>query len=202
MDIDPHIEVFPATEPASRSEAFQVRFNGYKRYFSGVEACTDELDHLPQTTLMLARHKFEGPLGTLRIIDRRKGTIELDQFLDLSRLLGEKARSCAEATRFSVPQGPHAKVVKLLLWKAFMRFCKAGEVQRMIVWTKPAASRDYRFLMFQSLGIEGKFRHPILGNREHETFVTEMEDADSRFSSSHHPLHKFMFAHHHPQIHL
>jgi hypothetical protein len=130
------------------------------------------------------------------------GHSELDHFLDISRLLGEKAQSCVEANRFSVPPGPHAKAVKLLLWKSIMRFCTIHKIERMIVYTKEAASRDYRFLLFQSLGAEGKFKHSILGNCEHETLVTEVADADARFKSSSHPLHEFMFVRHHPQIRL
>jgi hypothetical protein len=202
MHIDPLIEVFPATTPQARLEAFQVRLKGYRRYFNSLEECMDDLDYSPQTTLLLARHKFGGPLGTIRIVDRRRGSVELDKFLDLDDLLGGTARSCAEATRFSVPPGPHAKVVKLLLWKAFMRFCKSEGIGRMVVWAKAAASRDYRYLLFQSLGAHGNFQHPVLGSYEHETFITEMADVEERFKNAAHPLHDFMFVQQHTQIRL
>jgi putative hemolysin len=200
MEILPVIII--AADPSKRHEALKIRLKGYRRYFSTIHDASDHFDEADNVTLLLAVHPVDGTVGCMRVLDRRLGPVELDDFLDLDRLLGASAGSIAEATRLSVPPGPHAKVTKLLLWKAFQELCRKRHIERMIVWTRAAASRDYRALLFETLGDKGKFQHPVLGGYVHETFVTAMADVEKRFAAARHPLHNFMFVEQNHEIDL
>jgi hypothetical protein len=186
------ITIRRAETPEDRETVFRVRFAGYRKYFQQPADVVDEFDHAPNCTLLLA--ELDGqPVGTMRILERTTGPVELDRFLDLDGLLNGSARNVAEATRLSVPHHPQSRWVKMLLWKSFMHQCRRNGISHMAIWAKRTAGRDYRNLLFTSLGPVGTFSHRQLGGVQHETFVNDLRDVEDRFRDAGHPLYEFMF---------
>lgn len=192
-----YITVFAAESQEDRRSAYQLRMMGYRKYFTHDEMAIEPFDSQKNCTLLLALSGNGIPLGTMRIMDRRHGGLEIDKYLDLDAILGGNSHSVAEATRLSVPSSPSSRLVKLLLWKAFFEYCETHHVERMVVWAKRSASKDYRRLLFESLGASGIFNHPLLGGLSHESFVTDLRDVRERFLAAGHPLHDFMFVEKH-----
>ena len=73
--------------PEDQKKAQQLRNRGYRMYFGADPASSDDEKMKPNETTYLAVDKLDNPLGTIRVLDRRKGEIELDHFLDVDALL-------------------------------------------------------------------------------------------------------------------
>ena len=48
------LSIFPATSPAEREKAFDVRYQGYEKYYGCRADVIDEYDSAPNATLLLA----------------------------------------------------------------------------------------------------------------------------------------------------
>ena len=92
--------------PEDREKALKVRMEGYKMYFGSNHTPADDKKVKPNETTYLAVDKFDNPIGTIRVLDRSKGEIELDHFLDVDALLNTREQPCAEATRFAISKHP------------------------------------------------------------------------------------------------
>ncbi|QTN31206.1 hypothetical protein HZ994_02300 [Akkermansiaceae bacterium] len=180
-------------------EAMIVRQKGYRRYFSKVEEVIDCFDTADHSALLLARCPEGNPVGTIRVLDRSRGEIELDRFVDVEQVAGLDAGRMVEATRLSVPAGPWARMTKLLLWKAVMEHGRRVEARRLVVWVRKGAARDYRFLLFDKVPGELGFKHHTLGGHHHQILWTDLADVDERFEAAGHPLHGFMFRESHSE---
>ena len=180
--------------------AIRVRHVGYAKYGLSLEQVSEPLDTSPQATILIAEDEQGQTVGTMRILDRTLGMLELDTYVDLTALLSPHQCLCAEATRLSVPASPLSPCIKNALWKAYHRYCLANQLTTMVIWARPAAARDYRMLMFEDLGPNGSFVHPVLGNRRHNTFALDLTTAESQYREVQHPLHAFLFCQKHANI--
>ena len=183
-------------------KVFEVRWQGYKKYFSCKNDCIDNLDFSPQTILLLAEDEHHNPVGTLRIIDRRYGNIELDKFIDVDSLLPEDEKSCIEATRFSIPKHPDSKLIKHLLWKSALLYCQINRINIMIKSVRPCAARAYRALLFENVGPAGIYNHTLLGNLEHHTYKLNISKKRNVMKQYNRSLYDFFFVEDHRNINV
>ncbi len=183
-------------------KVFEVRWQGYKKYYSCKDENTDNFDFSPQAILLLAEDEHHNPVGTLRILDRRYGSIELDKFIDVDSLLSEDEKSCIEVTRFSIPKHPDSKSIKLLLWKGLLLYCQINRINSIIKSVRPCAARAYRTLLFENVGPAGIYNHTLLGNLEHHTYklnIVKKRDLMKHYNRS---LYDFFFVEDHRNINV
>jgi hypothetical protein len=181
-------------------KVFHVRWEGYKKYFKSEEENMDEHDFSSETTLLLAEDRHHNPVGTMRILDRRYGSIELDKFVNLNSFLSEGERVCIEATRFSIPKHPQSKLIKLLLWKSLLLYCQINHIDTILMSVRPAAARSYQCLLFENVGPSGAYRHSLLKNLEHQTYKCNISDRKKVIKKVNWPLYHFFFIEDHSNI--
>lgn len=161
----------------------------------------DGYDLASNMTLLLAEDERRHPCGTLRILDRRFGDIELDEFLDVNSLLPENERLCIEASRFSIPPHPNAKLIKLLLWKALLLYCLGNGITTIVISIRPQSARLYRCLFFDDLGSSGIYCHSLLGNLEHHSYKHNIAEKRPVLKAKSPFLYNFLYEEYHPNIH-
>ncbi len=189
-----------ARSPEDIQEVYRLRSCGYKKYSLKEDHLRDDLDSGSGAVLLLATRSDGCPAGTLRILDRRFSQIELDSFVPVDELLPPDRQPVAEATRFCVPFASDAKWIKLALWKAFFCYCVESKIKTMLISVRSGASRDYRSLLFESLGKRGMYVHSLLGSHAHETYAFDVSNGPELYRSTQHPLHGFFVLQDHPNI--
>ena len=70
-------------------KVFEVRWLGYQGYWKSRYEVKDKNDTAPNAIQLLANNEDDYPIGTIRILDRNNGEIELDSFLDVDSLLSD-----------------------------------------------------------------------------------------------------------------
>ncbi|MEW5803365.1 MAG: GNAT family N-acyltransferase [bacterium] len=184
-------------------KVFQIRYEGYKKYYKSEDENMDQNDFSSHACLLLAEDKHHNPVGTIRILDRRYGKIELDNFVNLDSFLPEgKSLNVIEATRFSIPNHLDSKLIKMLLWKALFLYCQVNHIDTIIMSARPAAARSYRCLLFENVGSLGVYKHPLLGNLEHQTYKCIISEKKHQAKEKNWPLYQFFFVKDHPNIKL
>jgi len=179
--------------PEEKELAYDIRWAGYRKYFSAREEVIDHYDSLESSILLLAKNETGVPVGTIRFIDRRFHPIELDSFLDLEKIIPAHLLPCIEPTRFSVPKHSNSYGIKLALWKTLLLYCQANAIPSMILCIRPGASRDYKKLECQSLEESGRFNHPLLGKFEHQTYVCNIALAKEKFLKNNDNYYEFFY---------
>jgi len=200
LGLEETITVRKAVTVEDMVKVFHVRWEGYKKYFKSEEENMDEHDFSSETTLLLAEDKHHNPVGTMRILDRRYGSIELDKFVNLNSFLSEGERVCIEATRFSIPKHPQSKLIKLLLWKSLLLYCQINHIDTILMSVRPAAARSYQCLLFENVGPSGAYRHSLLKNLEHQTYKCNISDRKKVIKKVNWPLYHFFFIEDHSNI--
>jgi len=198
--LDGDISVHVAKSAEDLNKVFNIRWEGYKKYPIKKEEIIDQYDFSPNMTLLLAEDEYGSAVGTLRILDRRFGEIELDKFVDVDSFVSEKEGNCVEATRFSIPNHPDVKLIKHLLWKALLSYCLIGGINVIIYSVRPQASRIYRRLLFENVGPFGVYHHPLLGNSLHHTFKCVISKKKGVLKMTDPALYDFFFKEDHPNI--
>ena len=184
------IRVREARTPEDLRKARQLRAEGYKMYFA---AGNDAMAHdktKPNETTFLAVDRNDHPVGTLRVLDRSKGKIELDDFLDVDTLLDENEKPCAEATRFTIRKHPKGIIIKILLWRACFKFCQSRNIRSMLISSRPIIAKNYTYLLFKDVGPRGVYRHNHLKNKKHHTYKLNFSQARDLWIKLKHPLYK------------
>jgi hypothetical protein len=176
--------------PEDREKALQVRARGYNVYG---ELDPEEAVAKPNETTFLAVDQDDYPVGTVRVLDRSKGKIELDNFIDVDSLLTDKEKPCAEATRFAIPKHPKSLVIKLMLWRSCLDYCLLNNIKTGLISSRSIIAKNYSFLLFKDLGKEGTYRHKHLKNIEHRTYKMDVGKMPLLWRRANHPLYKFMF---------
>lgn len=179
---------------------YELRYRGYAKYFTDLAQVQEPLDLSPGAVLLLATDMEDKALGTIRILDRRYGLVELDSFISVDQLLPPGRHPVAEATRFSVPTCIASKWAKLALWKAYFCYCRDTSLQTMLISIRKSAERDYKRLLFEKTGSAGKFLHPKLGSLLHETWILDVQTSKSRHKECNHPLYNLFHEDEHPNI--
>ncbi len=183
------------------NRVFDVRWAGYKKYFNNKEESIDKYDYAPNVTLLLAEDGSHEAVGTMRILDRRHGKIELDEFIEVDSLIPDSEKPCAEVTRFSFSKHLKSKLIKLLLWKAVFQYCQTSDINTMIISMPAAAARDYqRLFLLEDTGPSGVYHHQRLGNEELHTYKCDIPRTLEFLRSSKHPLYDFFCTDNHSNI--
>lgn len=159
-------------------------------------------DQRSNATLLLAESRGDGQaLGSLRILASERGRLMVEDRIDLPPSL--KSRSLAEASRLAVRAGRNATLVRLMLWKAFHRYCLAAQVDTMLIAVREPAARQYEWLGFHdALHASGRFSLDGRGIATHRLMTLGVFEAHQRSLRVGHPLHDFFFVERHPEIDL
>lgn len=187
------ITVKEVRTPEDRRKALQLRERGYRMYFDSGGGAAAHDKPLPNETIFLAVDQNDTPVGTLRVLDRTKGKIELDDFLDVDSLLDEKEKPCAEATRFTIAKHPKAVLIKILLWRAYFKYCQSRNIRTMLISSRQIMAKNYTYLLFKEIELKGIYRHSHLKNKEHRTYKMNIPNLRNLWIQAKHPLFKFMF---------
>ncbi len=186
-------QVKPATTSQDHKLARELRQKGYHMYFRESQPIPPEIPLPNETTFLAIEIGKNVPVGTLRVLDRSKGKIELDHFLQIDKLLTPAEHPCAEATRFTIPfQHPESLTIKLLLWKAFFDYCVQHRIATMLISSRPFFARMYTYLFFEDIGSAGEYRHTHLKNKVHRTYKLHLHGLKERWHSHGHTLYGFM----------
>lgn len=189
-----------ATTEEELQQVFDLRWEGYHKYFNSRQELVDDLDFGPNVTLLLAKDAQNQALGTMRILDQRIGQIELEKFMDINLLLTDAEIPCAEATRFSIPIHPRSLDLKLALCKGFYLYCTHHGIKTALISVRSSATRDYNRLLFEDTGPNGIYSHTMLGNILHYTYKLNITQAAHIYKTTQHPLYDFFCVKEHPDI--
>lgn len=194
------VTVRVARSDADRSRVFELRSRS--RHTACDAVAPDAWDRLPNATLLLAESTCDGEaLGSLRILAGDRGPLMVDGLLELPSSM--KRQSVAEGSRLVVRDGCNARHVRLMLWKAFHRYCLAAQVQTILIAARDAAALEYEWLGFRDVFADGRRFAPrgrdVATHRLLRLDVAEVYDSMQR---SGHPLLEFFFVDRHPEIDL
>jgi hypothetical protein len=117
--------------------------------------------------------------------------VELPHWLDGSR---------SEANRLAIVEGHVGRVVKLVLFKAYYKFCLQAGIEWMVIVARKPLDRQYEALLFTDVfdGLFIPMRH--CGDIPHRVLAFEVREARARWQAARHPLFNFMVRTHHPDI--
>ena len=162
----------------------------------------DTWDLRSNATLLLAESRIDGDaLGSLRILASERGRLMIEDRIALPASL--KAVSVAEASSLAVKAGRDATLVRLMLWKAFHRYCLAAQVDTMLIAVRESALRQYEWLGFHDpQPVPVRFSPDGTGAATHRLLTLGVFEAHERSLQGGHPLHDFFFVEHHPEIDL
>lgn len=165
-----------ATTTEDYERVIDVRWEGYKGYFKKRDDVLDPLDLGRNSTLLLATDSQNRTVGTMRLLDRREGPIELENFLDVDSILPEKELACVEITRFTVPYKARASAIKLCMYKSVFTYCLSNGIDIIVISTIPALAHMYQELFFKDVGDNGSYHHNILGGVAHRTMKLNVKE--------------------------
>lgn len=162
----------------------------------------DGFDQRPNATLLLAESRLDGEaLGSLRILTGERGLLTFEGRVALPA--AARAESLAEASRLVVRRGRHAARARLMLWKAFHRYCLAAQIDAMLIAVREPADRQYAWLGFTDVLPAGvRFSPEGDGVPTHRLMRLGVFEAHERSLRAGHPLHDFFFVESHPDIEL
>ena len=187
------------------SKAVHIRAEAYERHwpnlFHQLQA-PEAQDRNPNSLIFLAERKSDGTaVGTMRVDTNLVTPLPVTQNIDLPAQFS--SRTIAYVTRLGVKQGSTGSLVKLALFKSLHRYCIAKQLYWMLVGVRPPGDRDYLRLGFEDIFVEGELV-PIIssGGIPVRLMAFEVISAERRWFASNHPLYKFMFSDHHPDIEI
>ena len=188
---------------ADLKKAVQIRQSAYARHVPELAEKLKQpeaLDIEPGVVVLLAESKVDGaPLGTMRIQTNLYAPLILEQSIDLPDWL--KHHTLAEATRLGITQDGAGRLVKTALFKSFYQYCKAIGIEWMVIAGRSPIDRQYERLMFADV-------YPDLGyvplrhanNMPHRIMAFEVDAAEEKWRTAHHPLYNFVFQTSHPDL--
>lgn len=194
-----------ATTDADLRKVLAVRDDARRSGAAGTTvapASPEAWDQRPNATLLLAESRIDGEaLGSLRILARGRGRLMVEDRIELPASL--RKVSLAEASALAVRHGRNATLVRLMLWKAFHRYCLAAQIDTMLIAVRDAVERQYEWLGFHDPQ-PGAVRFSLDGRgaATHRLLTLGVFEAHERSLQSGHPLHDFFFVERHPEIDL
>jgi len=201
-------ESMPFTIRIANSEeqiekAVRIRHAAYARH---VPAFADRLreaedyDFDKGSVVLLAESKLDGsPLGTMRIQTNRYGRLSLEQSVELPDWL--QGRSLAEATRLGISLGRQGRVVKVMLFKAFLLYCLDSEIDWMVITARSPLDSQYDALLFRDVFPGGGFiSMGHVGNIPHRVMALAPRLVETMWREARHGLYECFFQVEHPDI--
>ncbi|WP_146183320.1 hypothetical protein [Limnohabitans sp. JirII-29] len=138
-------------------------------------------------------------LGSMRIHTNAHRPLPLESSLELPEHY-TGLRLC-EATRLSVGRSPNSSVVRNALFKAFYLFTMQQEIDWMVVTGRSPVDRIYDGLLFEDV-LEKNTFYPMhhVANLPHRVMSFAPPEAQALWKAKEHPLYRFVFETHHPDI--
>ena len=195
-------------EVASRQQLDDVaslRAATYGKHLPGLAATLSQpepADFARGCEVFVARSKIDGSLlGTLRTHSNVFNPLPLQASLELpERFRGTRM---VETTRLCVKGSPGASTVRSALFKALHRYCLEQRVDWMLAAARRPVDRIHDSLLFMDVKEPGVY-YPMAhaGGVPHRVLSFSPDDAEQLWRINQHPLHRFMFQTHHPDIDL
>lgn len=191
-----------ASSDADLRKVLAVRAAAAGKPSTAAATAPETWDQRPNATLLLAESRLDGEaLGSLRILASERGRLMVEDRIALPASL--KAVSVAEASGLAVKAGRNATLVRLMLWKAFHRYCLAAQVDTMLIAVREPALRQYEWLGFHDpQPAPVRFSPDGTGLATHRLLTLGVFEAHDRSLQGGHPLHDFFFVERHPEIDL
>ncbi|MBN9427482.1 MAG: hypothetical protein J0H09_13330 [Burkholderiales bacterium] len=167
----------------------------------GIFVSPEEEDFQPNTVLLLAASQRDGsPLGSLRMMTSERGKrLTVERALELPETL--RGQSIAEASRLAVRADRGGTVVRMMLWKAFHRYCLAMQINRMLI-----AVRDSEVRLYESFGFADAVPGGLnvssgrSGAEMRRVLTLGVFEPLQRAEIRAHPLYDFFFTERHAEI--
>jgi hypothetical protein len=152
--------------------------------------------------VFVARSKFDGSLlGTLRTHSNVFNPLPIQASLELpQRFHGARM---LETTRLCVKGSPGASTVRTALFKAMHMYCLDQNVDWMMAAARRPVDRIHDSLLFVDVK-EPRVYYPMAhaGGVPHRVLCMSAIDLQRQWRVNHHPLYRFGFETHHPDIDL
>jgi hypothetical protein len=192
-----------ATTDALLDDAVRVRQSAYARHLPDVAKTMDaaeEWDTRDGAVVFVARSKLDGePVGSMRIHTTRLAPLPLEQSITLPEKFSGKL--LAEATRLAVVRESVGSLAKFAMFKAYMLYCVAQNVDFMVITARNPIDRMYDRLGFEDVGQKGFFMPMAhVGGLLHRVMYLPVFEAEPMWTASKHPLLNFMVRTEHPDI--
>ncbi len=184
-------------------KAVKIRHDAYARHvpdFARSLALPEAADYDSDTIVLLAESKLDGSaLGSTRIRTNRLRPLGVEESVVLPDWL--QGRRLVEATRLGIDEGRVGRMVKVALVKACFMYCEDNAVDYSVATGRPPVDRQYEQMLFTDVFPEQgliPLRH--VGNIPHRVMAFEIGSFEQRYRDARHPLLKFFFDTHHPDI--
>ena len=135
----------------------------------------DDRDFADNALVLITADLQGEDLGTMRIMNRNTGPVELDDYLDVNRALQTTEQGMAEATRFVVPDHPRRREVELALLKAYYRYCRFHGIHMALISAAADPGRQWREPLFREGEACGLYRKGGNSPMEDYTRMLDME---------------------------
>ncbi|MCC2958564.1 hypothetical protein LK542_23415 [Massilia sp. IC2-477] len=184
-------------------KAVNIRHAAYARHvpeFARSLALPEAADYEDDSIVLLAESKLDGtPIGSTRIRTNLHRPLGVEESVALPDWL--QGRRLVEATRLGIDEGRVGRVVKLALIKACFMYCEDNAIDYSVATGRPPVDRQYEQLLFADV-FPGQGAIPLrhVGNLPHRVMAFEIGSFEQRYRDAGHPLVKFFFDTHHPDI--
>lgn len=184
-------------------KALTIRQSAYGRHMPEIADLLsepEEYDHDPGTVILLAESKLDDePLGTMRIQTNAFNPLWLEESVELPESL--RQTRLAEATRLGVVPTRVGRFVKIVLFKAFYRYCLLNNISWMVIAARSPLDRQYESLLFEDIFPErGYIPMKHAANVPHRVLALDVPAAEDTWRGASHPLCEFMFDTTHPDV--
>jgi hypothetical protein len=208
-ELRPNVERLPFTirivhDESDLEKAVGLRKAAYGRHIPelGTKMIAEDSDRAMGTTVLLAEAKFDrAPLGTIRVQTNDRAPLAVEHSVTLPDWCG--SGRLAEATRLSVVNGGGGRMVKTALFKALFLLCEQKHINWLIVTARSPIDREYETIQFKDV-LEHRQYIPMahVGGLPHRVMALQFGIGRQRWKEARHPLYRFVFETHHPDIDL
>jgi len=186
------VTVSLATTEADFGAVERLRSSGFSRVLRGATTqrptWVDAGDRAPGIHTLLGFDAQGEPIATLRVQDSRCGPLELSHLVRLEPLLGAIELPAAQFSRLTALKRPGSANVMFGLFKAAWFWCLAEGLRSIVIATPRWSRPIYDFMLFEDLGPEGRFAHPVLAGVEHACMKLPVQGAERLWRAGGQPL--------------
>jgi hypothetical protein len=192
-----------ASDQMAIAKAVSVRHAAYTRHvpaFAESLRAPEWFDQEAGSVVFLAESKLDGsPLGTMRIHTNRYHKLPVEQSVTLPECF--QGKRLTEATRLGITVERVGRLVKTMLFKAFLLYCIDEEVDWIVVCARSPLDRQYEDLLFTDVFPgRGYMRMALGGNMLYRVLAFEIATAEARWAAARHPMYDLFGRTHHPDI--
>lgn len=186
-------------------EVANLRAASYRKHIPALAESLKQpepADHARGCEVFVAKSKFDGSLlGTLRTHSNVYNPLPLQASLKLpERFNGSRM---VETTRLCIKGSLGASTVRSALFKAMHLYCLEQKVDWMLAAARHPVDRIHDSLLFVDVFEPGVY-YPMAhaGGVPHRVMCLAPSDAQRQWDNCQHPLYRFAFETHHPDIDL